>query len=209
VNYEAIHMGDPLTAPVPAVPAVSPGDAAAGALGGPDAPDPGNLDKVRDILFGTQSRELERRIARLEERVAKDAADLRDEFRRRLDALEQYTRREFEATADRISSEQADRSKAFDALSGDLRSMAGSLERQIAQSDEQSARAQRELRQQLLDQAKQLTDEIRRVSESLTARQDEAVRELRHEKTDREALADMLAEVAMRLKNEFKLPTAE
>ena len=47
----------------------------------------GNLDKVRNILFGAQSRDYERRFARLEERLAKETADLRDDMRRRFDSL--------------------------------------------------------------------------------------------------------------------------
>ncbi len=49
-----------------------------------------NLDKVRDILFGSQMRDNERRFGRLEERLAKEAGDLRDETRKRLDSLEVY-----------------------------------------------------------------------------------------------------------------------
>src|SRR5262245_36278718 len=35
-----------------------------------------SLDKVRDILFGVQMRDYERRFARLEERLLKDTSDL-------------------------------------------------------------------------------------------------------------------------------------
>ena len=39
----------------------------------------GNLDKVRDLIFGGQMRDYDRKFARLEERLAKETADLRDE----------------------------------------------------------------------------------------------------------------------------------
>ena len=50
-----------------------------------------SLDKVRDILFGVQVREIERRFARLEERLVKETNDLKDGVTRRVDALEQRT----------------------------------------------------------------------------------------------------------------------
>ena len=51
-----------------------------------------SIDKVRDILFGGQMRDVERRFARLEERLVKETTDLRDDVRKRLDTLERYMR---------------------------------------------------------------------------------------------------------------------
>ena len=36
---------------------------------GAEQPEDGNIDKIRDILFGSQSRDFERRVARMEERL--------------------------------------------------------------------------------------------------------------------------------------------
>ena len=47
-----------------------------------------NVDKIRDILFGAQMRDYDKRFARLEDRLMKDADALREEMRKRLDALE-------------------------------------------------------------------------------------------------------------------------
>ena len=66
-------------------------------FGDPSAADPADLgsstslDKVRDILFGVQMRELERRFARLEERLANETGDVKEEVMRRLAAAEQRT----------------------------------------------------------------------------------------------------------------------
>src|SRR5690349_16058116 len=49
-----------------------------------DGTNPASLDKVRDILFGNQMRDVERRFARLEERLIKETADLKEDVRRRL-----------------------------------------------------------------------------------------------------------------------------
>jgi 1,6-anhydro-N-acetylmuramate kinase len=74
-------------------------DAAAGAT--PDQSSGASLDKVRDILFGVQMREYDRRLARLEERLVKETADLKDDVRKRIEALDSYVKRESESLADR------------------------------------------------------------------------------------------------------------
>ena len=45
----------------------------------------GNLDKIRDILFGAQTRDYERKFAVLEERLVKESADLRNDLKRRFE----------------------------------------------------------------------------------------------------------------------------
>src|ERR1700749_3579611 len=43
----------------------------------------GNVDKIRDILFGSQMRDYESRFARLEEALVKETAEIRETSRRR------------------------------------------------------------------------------------------------------------------------------
>src|SRR5262245_18909648 len=64
----------------------------------------GNLDKVRDILFGNQIRDSDRRFQRLEDRLVQETSELKDEVRKRLSMLEQFVKQELESLADRISS---------------------------------------------------------------------------------------------------------
>jgi hypothetical protein len=146
-----------------------------------------NLDKVRDILFGTQLRDVDRRLARLEERLIKESTDLKSDVKSRLDAFDAYVRHETESLAGQIKTEHRDREGV----------------------DEQLSRAQRELRQQLLDQHQRLSDEIRnKIDEVLSALARETG-ELRADKADRATLASLLTEMAMRLTNELTLPNGE
>lgn len=169
----------------------------------------GNIDKIRDILFGVQMRDYEKRFARLEERLVKESSDLRDETRKRFDALELYIKQEFESLTERLTVEQNTRGEAVEALSQGVKDTARSFEKRTAQMDEQSSKSQRELRQQILDQSKSLNDEIRQKYEELTAALQREAADLRKDKTDRSALAAMFTEVAMRLNNDFKIPGAE
>jgi uncharacterized protein YaaN involved in tellurite resistance len=169
----------------------------------------GNIDKIREILFGTQSREFEKRFLRLEERLAKESNELRDEIRRRFETIESYTRKETELLGEQLRREQTERGENLGGLSQELSNLGRALEKKIAHVDELMTGSCRELRQQILDQAKSSAEEIRQKVETLSAVLDRQFRELHQEKTDRSALAEMFAELSLRLRNEFKLPPAE
>ncbi|MGH9802150.1 MAG: hypothetical protein ACRD82_17445 [Blastocatellia bacterium] len=169
----------------------------------------GNIEKIRDILFGAQMRDYERRFVRLEERLLKEAADAREDVRRRFDSLETFIKQEVGALGDRLRSESQERSQATEDITRELRDTSRSLTNKINALDEHSSQAQRELRQQILDQARNLADEIRSKHDDLSASLQRESRELRNDKTDRTALANLFTELAMRLNNEFKLPGDE
>lgn len=169
----------------------------------------GNIEKIRDILFGAQMRDYERRFGRLEERLLKEAADAREDTRRRFDSLESFIKQEIGALSERLRSENQQRSQSSEEITRELRDSARSLTNKINSLDENTSQAQRELRQQLLDQAKNLTDEIRHKHDDLSAALAREARELRNDKTDRAALSNLFTELAMRLNNEFKLPGEE
>ena len=63
------HRGRTPWTPSPFAPNPSPKAAADGDETG------GNIEKVRDILFGSQMRDTDRRFSRLEDRLAQDTAD--------------------------------------------------------------------------------------------------------------------------------------
>jgi hypothetical protein len=161
----------------------------------PDVAGAGNLDKVRDILFGGQMRDVDRRFARLEERLLKETQDLKDEVKRRLEALESYARQETESLADQFRNERAER------LESDR-----TLERRNTALDELLAKSQRELRQQMLEQHQRLTDDLRQKVDEVLASLARETGELRSDKADRATIATLLTEMAMRLNNELRLP---
>jgi hypothetical protein len=164
----------------------------------------GNLEKIREILFGAQVHDFEKRFTRLEEKLLKETSDARAETKKRFDSMEAFIRKEIESLVDRVKTEQGERSDAVKEISRDVRETAKNLEKKLVQLDEQATKGQRELRQQILDQSKSLGDEIRnRVKESAAVLTRE-LRELRTEKTDRAALAGLFTEAAMRLSGDMK-----
>lgn len=169
-------------------------------------PEAGNVDKIREILFGGQMRDYDKRFSRLEERLTRDSSELRGETKRLLDALETFVKKEFEALTSRLQSEQKTRDESVQDVSRKLQETGKALEAKLAQFDTQTTQAQRDLRQQLLDQSKSLSEEIRQKHDEVSALVQREVTELSHDKTDRTALSALFTEVALRLNNDFKIP---
>jgi hypothetical protein len=169
----------------------------------------GNVDKIRDILFGSQMRDYEKRFARFEERLMKESADLREDVKRRIASLETFIKSEVEALSDRQKSEQSERQEALKELGRELKDSTRAAEKKAGQIEEQLAKGQRDLRQNLLEECKRLSEEMEQKHKEVTNSLDRESQELRSAMTDRLALADLLTEVALRLKNEFAIPDKE
>ncbi len=171
-------------------------------------PETGNIDKIREILFGGQMRDYERRFMRVEERLTKESQDLRDDTKRRFEALEQFITNEFTALADRLQAEQRTRDEALQGAWRGIHDTGHSLSAKLAELNDQTERAQSHLRQQILAQSKDLTDAMRKNQEEITGMLQREVADLNHGKTDRSSLATLLTEMAMRLNNDLKMPVS-
>jgi hypothetical protein len=182
---------------------------AAAREGGADVLGGGNLDQVREILFGAQSRGTDKRLARLEEELPKRVTEIREEIKRGLANLEAYARTEIDSLNERLSAEVKDRGKGEDEAGAKVDETAKALRKELSQLGDRTTAAERDLRQQLLGQAKRLDEEIQRQADELTAALTRAVEELRSEKADRKAVAGILHEVAMRLTDELTLPLGD
>jgi hypothetical protein len=158
-----------------------------------------NLDKVRDILFGSQMRDNEKRFARLEERVLKESTDVREEGRKRLESLEAFVRKEVQSLVERAKNEQTQRGEAIKEVAAEIKESAKTLQAKITEIQDHLDEAQRQLRQEVLDQSKSLRDELSKSRVEQTAMVEAVVGELRSSKIDRSALADLFTEMAARL----------
>jgi len=171
-------------------------------------PDISNIDKIRDILFGGQMRDYDRRFSRVEEQLVKESLELREDTRKRFEALEAFLKAEFAALTDRLQAEQRTRDDAVSGLWRGVQESSQALSAKLGEAQEQTARAHSALRQQILSQSQDLSDEMRRKQEEIAALIQREVADLNHGKADRSSLATLLTEMAMRLNNDLKLPVA-
>ncbi len=167
------------------------------------------IDKVRDILFGAQARQYEQKFNHIEELIQKEIANLRSETTKRTDSLETYVKKELDVLTDEVKTEQTERTESVEQLSGNVDRTIKNLEKKTAQLSEKIIAGQKDLQEQILQQSKSLMEEIRSQNTQISSSLDRSVEELRTEKMDRLALANLLIEVAMRLKEEFNIPDIE
>ena len=164
-------------------------------------PAPGDLETLRDILFGNQMEDFDRRFSQMEDRLVKVTQDLREETQKRVEALELFFKKELESLKHRMKSESEDRTDGDSRLNDELKTISSALKKAIAQVEEKLSESATELRQQILEQSKSLTAEIQSKSEQATQSLHTSTSALDEAKIDRSALAEYLIEMAMHLSN--------
>lgn len=169
----------------------------------------GNVDKIREILFGSQMRDYDGRFRQLEELIERSSNDIKENTRRRVEDLERFFQSEINALEGRLKNEREERIAGHNLGTEELRKLSETIHARLSELNEQAAQSNRDLRREILDQSKRLDDEIQAARENLTSALDRKIQELRHAKTDRSALAAMLNDLAMRLNGEFSIPGLE
>ena len=168
----------------------------------------GNVDRIRDILFGSQMRDYDSRFQKLHERVSHETGEIRGDLQRQLQAFETFLKGEIESMMNRLRGEHAERTQAMEQLAQQLAETARGLELKIGNLDTQAAQDIRDLRERLLYQSKSLSDEFKEKHEQLKTQLEQESGQIRDAMTGRESLAEMLSELALRLKREFRVPGA-
>jgi uncharacterized phage infection (PIP) family protein YhgE len=167
----------------------------------------GKVDRIRDILFGSQMRDYEGRFQRLDERLTREATEARAEVQTRLEALENFFKGEVESMKNQLNAERSEHSNALE-IARNLAEMVKALESKINSFSEYAGRELHDLREQLSEQSKALSAEIKENHDQMRAGLDREVEQIRGAMIGREPLAEMLSEVALRLRNGSRMPQA-
>lgn len=164
--------------------------------------DVNSMEKIRDILFGNQLKEFEKRFARMEERVGRESEDIRTDLKKRFDTLEAYIHHEIESISGRLKKEQENRGSANDALQEEMKAKLAAVDGRIEALDTLLGDTTRDFRQQILEQSKTLSEEIQAKAEQTALNLEQAMGTLQGEKVDRSTLSSFLVELAVRLSDE-------
>ncbi len=158
--------------------------------------DTNNVDKIRDILFGGQMRDYDRRFSQLEQRLLDDTKRLRLEYEQRLMVIEQNFQREVERIHHRATLE---RQNNLDAQT--------KLNQSIQQVEQLVVDENTDMRTQMSKQSATWADNLHTRSQELQRNIDRETAQLHDVKTSREDLAALFMEVALRLNRQLELPT--
>ena len=162
-------------------------------------PQPESLDKVRDILFGSQMRAVESRLQGMEERLRQEHETLRSDFDRQNASLDAFIRGEVQGLTERLSAERTKRTEELKALAAEIKEAIRALERRHVKLEEDGNMADAALRDQLFAQSASAASELGKLGERLTAELSRSHHELMSTKTDSTTLAALLTEMATRI----------
>ncbi len=162
-------------------------------------PNRGNVDQIRDILFGAQMEEYEKKFASLEEHLLRESASLREEILRQFQTLEQHLLRESQSLKNDLLAEKEGRNKSADELLSKIKDDEINFQKKIGVINSQSVKNREEFQGQLNQQLKLLQSSILQEKEGLENQLEEQIKELRESKADRALLASKLTELATEL----------
>ncbi len=166
----------------------------------------GDVDRIRDILFGAKMQDYDRRFDAMEKRFGESVEQMRQSLSSRLDTLETFVQEELERLADKQSAERKDRVAALDAMQESLRGLDSRMQDAVDDLEDRGSRERMAIRNELLEQSRELNEILRLRSEELRELLNQETRRLQQDKTGREELSRLMSEVAMRLSGEFQLP---
>ena len=144
--------------------------------------DAATLGKVRDLLFGEQSRDTDRRLRELETRLADAMSQLSRENAERMENLHQLLDAKLEDLQAHVANGEAQRQSESEAVSRRIEAMGA------------------ELSQRLASEAEILTQRISEHHRASIGHIDQAIGVLDERKTDREMMEQVFTEMASRIR---------
>ncbi len=155
-----------------------------------------SVEKIRDILFGNQMQDYDRRFTSLEERVLQRIREVEAETTRSIGVLESATKKQVESFATQLGQEKDSRSDTDKELERSAREHIQTLEKRLGQVSDHLARVEREITDRIGQESQSLRDEMRRKGEELRNTIERMFSELSNVKTDRNLLAGLFVEIA-------------
>jgi chromosome segregation ATPase len=154
------------------------------------------VDKIRDLLFGNQMQDYDRRFSKLEERFLQRFKDIEAETARNLSAFESNAKKQVESLAGQLREEKDLRADADKELERTQREHSQTVEKRLRTISDQVSQLERDLADRLTQEAQSLREEIKRKNEDMQHAIEKMFAELSNVKTDRNLLAGLFVEVA-------------
>ncbi|MCK5521528.1 MAG: hypothetical protein KAI83_00200 [Thiomargarita sp.] len=169
----------------------------------------GNVDQIRDILFGGQMRDYDKRFKRLEERFNQENMHFREDMFQRLKVLEERMDGEIDSLGEKTKIERQERLSAIADSEHEVKGLKNELNNRTTQLDDQFSKDIKKLRQQMHNKIQELALQIRQQNDSLVGLISQEVTQLQDEKVNRTDLAAFFNELAVRLQRGYESPYEE
>jgi hypothetical protein len=160
------------------------------------AESPVGVDKIRDLLFGNQMQDYDRRFAKLEERFLQRFKDIELETARNLGAFESNAKKQVDSLASQLRDEKDQRADADKEIERVLREQNQALEKRIRSLSDQLSQLDRDMSDRHTREAQLLREEIKQKNADVRQTIETMFAELSTVKTDRTLLASLFVEIA-------------
>jgi Skp family chaperone for outer membrane proteins len=154
------------------------------------------IDKIRDLLFGNQMQDYDRRFAKLEERFLQRFKDVESETARTLSAFESNAKKHVDSLASQFRDEKDQRADADKELERTLRDQTQVIEKRVRGISDQLSQLERDMADRFTQELQAVRDEIKRRNEDMRLVVEKMFAEVNNVKTDRNLLAGLFIEVA-------------
>lgn len=154
------------------------------------------VEKIRELLFGNQMSDYDRRFTTLEDRFQQSIRDLESETARNLAGVESSIKKQLESWVNQLREEKELRADADKDMGRDLREHSQSLDKRLGQLSDQLAKLERDFAERVAHEAQSLREEIKRRNDDTRNTIEKMFGELSSVKTDRNLLAGLFVEIA-------------
>jgi chromosome segregation ATPase len=154
------------------------------------------VEKIRDLLFGNQMQDYDRRFSMLEERFLQRFREIESETARNLGSFESSAKKQMESLAAQLREEKDLRTDADKEIDRTHREHNDTVEKRLRSISEQLSKLERDQADRLTQEVQSLRDEIKRRNEDLQHTIEKMFAELSNVKTDRNLLASLFLEIA-------------
>ena len=154
------------------------------------------VEKIRDLLFGNQMQDYDRRFSMLEERFLQRLREIESETARNLSSLESSAKKQMEALEAQLREEKDLRTDGDREIERNQRDHNDTVEKRLRALSEQLSRVERDQADRLTQEVQSLREEIKRRNDDLQRTIEKMFAELNNVKTDRNLLASLFLEVA-------------
>ena len=154
------------------------------------------VDKIRDLLFGSQMQDYDRRFSMLEERFLQRFREIEAETARKVSSLELSAKQQLESLTAQLGEEKDLRTDADREIERTQREHNDGVEKRLRSTSEQLSRLERDQADRLAQEVQSLREEIKRRSEDIQRTIEKMFAELSNVKTDRNLLAGLFVEIA-------------
>src|SRR3984957_10396948 len=162
----------------------------------PAASNAPGVEKIRELLFGNQMQDYDRRFEVIEQRFQQKMRDQEAESTRALQSMESSVKKQLESIAGQVRQEQDLRAEADKEFGRGLREQIQGLEKHLSKVADQLASLERDFTERLSHESQTLREESRRRTDDTRAAIERMLAELMHVKTDRSLLAGLFVEIA-------------